>query len=171
MIIETYQSAIVLRILKSGKVYRAHRNLRNDLAYSSLVDLLGLHCKCPIFGCLRYHKKCADGRVSSSVKLILKVPDQYVKLTEYSTWADFMYFVRQTQPNNYKKLASDRTEISQHRFNHIMRMLQNQRPAREYHVPQAILEEIRPEWLVRYHTVHYTGFTAPLRRFFARFVR
>lgn len=80
ILVETYQSSLVLNIIKSGRVYRAHKNLRNDYAYRSLIDILHLHCECPIFGCLKYHKKNTNGRISNSVKMTLDVPKQFIHL-------------------------------------------------------------------------------------------
>ena len=106
-----------------------------DRAYSALVEILGLHCECPIFGCLRFRRQCTNGKVSSSAKLVLKVPDECVKLTEYSVWADFMYHIQYTKPADYT-------------MDKMIHSLKKQRRPLAYHCPQAILEEIRPEWLV-----------------------
>mgnify|MGYP000293747597 CR=1 FL=1 len=81
-----------------------------DRAYSALVEILGLHCECPIFGCLRFRRQCTNGKVSSSAKLVLKVPDECVKLTEYSVWADFMYHIQYTKPADYTMVAVDSVE-------------------------------------------------------------
>ena len=77
---------------------------------SALVEILGLHCECPIFGCLRFRRQCTNGKVSSSAKLVLKVPDECVKLTEYSVWADFMYHIQYTKPADYTMVAVDSVE-------------------------------------------------------------
>lgn len=154
IIVITYQSAIVLKILKSGKVYRAHRNLRFDFPYTCLVKILNLHCECPIFGCLKYHRKCTNGKVSSSVKLVLKVPDDQVWLTEYATWADFMYNAKYAKPQDFTKLKPGTEEISQRRYTKLIRSLKKQRGPWSYRVPQAVLQEIRPEWLVSYAPGH-----------------
>ena len=145
----TYQSKRVLKIVQSGKVYRAHRNIGMDRAYSALVEILGLHCECPIFGCLRFRRQCTNGKVSSSAKLVLKVPDECVKLTEYSVWADFMYHIQYTKPADYTMVAVDSVEqLSQAQLDKMIHSLKKQRRPLAYHCPQAILEEIRPEWLV-----------------------
>ena len=49
MTLQTYQSQLVLRTLKSGKTYRAKPNLKLQGGYAALIDLLGLHCECPVF--------------------------------------------------------------------------------------------------------------------------
>ena len=49
MTLQTYQSQLVLRTLKSGKTYRAKPNLKLRGEYAALIDLLGLHCECPVF--------------------------------------------------------------------------------------------------------------------------
>ena len=147
-------------MIRSGKVYRAHRNIGMDRAYSALVDILGLHCECPIFGCLRFHRQCTNGKVSSSAKLVLKVPEESVKLTEYSVWADFMYHIRFTKPSDYTMVSVDAVEqLSQAQLDKMIHSLKKQRKPFAYYCPQAILEDIRPEWLVDYdlHTKERFG--------------
>ena len=120
-----------------------------DRAYSALVEILGLHCECSIFGCLRFRRQCTNGKVSSSAKLVLKVPDECVKLTEYSVWADFMYHIQYTKPADYTMVAVDSVEqLSQAQLDKMIHSLKKPRRPLAYHCPQAILEEIRPEWLV-----------------------
>lgn len=145
----TYQSKQVLKIIRSGKVYRAYRNIGMDRAYSALTDMLGLSCECPVFGCLKFHRKSTNGKVSSSVKLVLKVPEAHVKLTEYSVWADFMYHIKFTKPNDYTTVAPEASGIlSQQDLDGMIASLKKQRKPAAYLRPQAVLEEIRPEWLV-----------------------
>lgn len=154
---ETYQSSLVLNIIKSGRVYRAHKNLRFDYAYRSLIDILHLHCECPVFGCLKYRRKCTNGRVSDSVKLTLNVPNQFIRLTEYSIWADFMYSLRFTKPNHYKQIVVDNEEVNQRKLNRLIYSLKKQRSPWAYRVPQVVMEEIRPEWLVKYQSGKQIG--------------
>ena len=52
MIIDTYQSGAVMRILQSGKIYRASPSISFKKEYAALIDMLDLHCECPI---LRAH--------------------------------------------------------------------------------------------------------------------
>lgn len=47
MIVETYQSKYVLRILKSGEIYRAKPNLTLRGEYAALIDMLGLNVSVP----------------------------------------------------------------------------------------------------------------------------
>lgn len=97
-----------------------------DRAYSALVEILGLHCECPIFGCLRFRRQCTNGKVSSSAKLVLKVPDECVKLTEYSVWADFMYHIQYTKPADYTMVAVDSVEqLSQAQLDKMIHSLKN----------------------------------------------
>lgn len=161
MIIRTYQSRAVLEILRQGKVYRAHRNLGFDIAYQGLISLLGLHCDAPIFGYLKGHQRCTNGKISSSVLLTLNVPPECVWLTEYSVWADYMYCVMHyTLPTNRESVTPNE-EFTQRRFSYIMNDLKNQRSPSRYAVPQAVMEKILPEWLVSVsdHT------DSPFRRF------
>ena len=47
MIIQTYQSQLVLRTLHAGEAYRAKPNLGLRGQYNALIDMFGLHCECP----------------------------------------------------------------------------------------------------------------------------
>ena len=89
MIVISYQSKLVLRVLKGGEIYRAKPNLTLRGEYDALIDLLGLHCECPIFGVLKGKKQNTGGKVSGSVRLVLDVPDKFVHLTEYGVWGGF----------------------------------------------------------------------------------
>ena len=80
MIIETYQSNLVLRILKSGEVYRAKPNLGLRGEYNALIDMFGLHCECPIFAVVKGKKQNTGGKVSGSVRLTLDVPMEHIRL-------------------------------------------------------------------------------------------
>lgn len=145
----------VLKILKSGKVYRAHKSQSFYRAYEALADILGLKCESPVFGSLRFHKKCTNGRVSTSVKLVLKVPKEFVKLTEYAVWADFIDAMKYTKPGDYRQIDSSvtgdtETAVTQKTLDKMIRHLKKQRKPGSYEIPQAVLAEIRPEWLVRY---------------------
>lgn len=64
MIIDTYQSGAVMRILQSGKIYRASPSISFKKEYAALIDMLDLHCECPIFGVVRGRKQNTGGRVS-----------------------------------------------------------------------------------------------------------
>ena len=151
MVVYTYQSVKVLKILKSGEVYRAHASRKYAREYDCLIDMLGLSCECPIFGNLRFHRKNTGGSTSNSVKLILKVPRDCMWLTEYSEWADFMYMVPFTSLKDYTDLVHGEVdEYSQQRLTETIESLKRQKPSWRYQVPQVILEEIRPEWLAEY---------------------
>ena len=63
MIIDTYQSGAVMRILQSGKIYRASPSISFKKEYAALIDMLDLHCECPIFGVVRGRKQNTGGRV------------------------------------------------------------------------------------------------------------
>ena len=147
MIVQTYQSGLVLRTLKSGQVYKAKPNLGLRGEYDALVDMFGLHCECPIFAVVKGKRQNTGGKVSSSVRLTLDVPDPYVHLTEYSEWADFLYAFKFTKPGNYKVLRPDCEEITVRRYNQIMENLKYQKKPGQYDCPQVVLEKIEPDWL------------------------
>ena len=90
MTLQTYQSQLVLRTLKSGKTYRAKPNLKLQGEYEALIDLLGLHCECPVFAVVKGRRQNTGGRVSGSVRLTLEVPDDQVHLTEYGVGGLFV---------------------------------------------------------------------------------
>ena len=132
-------------------MYRAYKSISFAREYQALIDILGLSCECPVFGCLKYHKKYSGGCVSSSVLLTLNVPKQFVKLTEYKVWADFMFYLKYTRKDNYTKMdMTSETEITQKQLDAAIYALKTQKVSWRYEVPQVILEEIRPEWLVKY---------------------
>lgn len=157
MIVQTYQSKVVLRILKSGEVYRAKPNLGLRGEYDALIDLLGLKCECPIFGVLKGKRQNTGGKVSGSVRLTLDVPDSFIHLTEYEEWADFLYAFKFSKPGNYKVLRPDCEEISIRRYEELMESLKRQKKPSEYQCPQVVLECIRPDWLKHYHVVGKGG--------------
>ena len=64
MIIDTYQSSAVMRILQSGEVYWAKPSISFKGEYAALIDMLGLHCECPIFGVVHGRKQNTGGRGS-----------------------------------------------------------------------------------------------------------
>lgn len=165
MILQTYQSKLVLRTLKSGEVYRAKPNLGLRGEYDALIDMFGLHCECPIFAVVKGKKQNTGGKVSGAVRLTLDVPDQWVHLTEYGEWADFLYAFQFTRPGNYKSLRPDCEEISIRRYNQIIENLKYQKKVNQYDCPQAVLEKIQPEWL---KSVKIFGRSGLLRRLLGR---
>ena len=59
---------------------------------------------------------------------MLKVPDECVKLTEYSVWADFMYHIQYTKPADYTMVAVDSVEqLSQAQLEQMIQFLKKQR--------------------------------------------
>ena len=147
MTLQTYQSKLVLRILKSGDTYRAKPNLTLRGEYDALIDMLGLHCECPVFAVVKGKKQNTGGKVSGSVRLTLEVPDEFVHLTEYSVWADFIYAYKFSKPGNYKVLRPDCEEITVRQYNQLMEDLKTQRKLSQYECPQVVLERIEPGWL------------------------
>lgn len=153
MILQTYQSKLVLRILRSGETYWAKPNLALRREYDALIDMLGLRCECPIFAVIKGRRQNTGGKVSGSVRLTLDVPDKFIHITEYGVWADFLYAFKYTKPGNYKSLRPDCEEISVRRYNELMDDLKKQRKPSEYDCPQVVLEKINPSWLKSYHVV------------------
>ena len=147
MIIQTYQSNLVLRTLKAGDVYRAKPNLGLRGEYDALIGMFGLHCECPIFAVIKGRKQNTGGKVSGSVRLTLDVPDDQIHLTEYSEWADFLYVFKYTRPGNYKSLRPDCEEISVRDYNQLIEKLKLQKKPSQYDCPQVVLERIDPGWL------------------------
>ena len=164
MIVQTYQSKLVLKILKAGEVYRAKPNLTLRGEYGAMIELLHLHCECPIFGVVKGKRQNTGGKVSGSVRLTLDVPDKYIRLTEYSVWADFLYAYKFTLPGNFRSLRPDCEEISVRRYHEILEDLQEQRPLSGYQCPQVVLEKIDPAWLKSVKVMGKGGFLSSLLR-------
>lgn len=165
MILETYQSNLVLRTLKRGEVYRAKPSLSLRGEYDALIDMLGLHCECPVFAVVKGRKQNTGGKVSGSVRLTLDVPDEFVRLTEYPVWADFIYAFKFSKPGSYKVLRPDCEEITVRRYNELIEDLSTQRKLGSYTCPQAVLERIEPGWL---KSVKIFGKSGLLGRFFRK---
>ena len=164
MLLQTYQSKVVLRTLKRGEVYRAKPNLSLRGEYDALIDMLGLHCECPVFAVVKGKKQNTGGKVSGSVQLTLDVPDEFVRLTEYSVWADFIYAFKFSKPGNYKILRPDCEEITVRRYNELMEDLKDQRKLSAYQTPQVVLERIEPDWLKSVKMFGESGLFGRLRR-------
>ncbi len=164
MMIQTYQSKLVWRILKSGEIYRAKPNLALRGEYEALIDMLGLRCECPVFGVVKGKRQNTGGKVSGSVRLTLNVPNQFVRLTEYAVWADFLYAYKFAKPGNYRSLRPDCEEITARRYNEIMENLKDQRGVSGYQCPQAVLEKIDPAWVKSVRYMGNGGFFSRLLR-------
>lgn len=156
MIIDTYQSSAVMRILQSGEIYRAKPSISFKREYAALIDMLGLECACPIFGVVRGRKQSTGGRVSGAVRIRLNVPKEFVKLTEYTVWADFLDNFKYTKPNDYSTIIVGSPDVSGPQHRRLVEDLKNQRPLFRYKMPQVILEYIDPKWVVRYKIITNT---------------
>lgn len=154
MILETYQSTAVAEVLKSGNIYRAKPSISFKREYSALIDMLKLNCECPVFAVIKGRKQNTGGRVSGAVRLRLNVPDELIRLTEYKVWADFLYTCKFSKPGDYTKLRPDCEEISIRKYGELIKDIKEQRAPEKYSCPQAIIEEIRPEWLVSSKQMH-----------------
>lgn len=154
MILQTYQSTSVLTTLKQEQIYRAKPSISFKTEYEALIDMLKLDCQCPVFTIVKGRKQKTAGRVSAAVKLTLNVPDEMVKLTEFGIWADFMYGCKFSKANNYRMLKPNCEEMTNRKYQGLITSLETQLPLEMYHYPQAILEEIKPEWLVSYKIIH-----------------
>jgi len=160
--IQTYQSRLVLKTLEAGEIYRAKPNLSLKGEYEALIDLLGLRCECPIFGVVKGKKQNTGGKVSGAVQLTLDVPDEFVYLTEYEEWADFLYAYRYTVPGNYKSLRPDCEEVTFRRYSEILENLKCRKKLSQYECPQAVLEKIDPDWLKSARVMGEDGLLARL---------
>lgn len=154
MKIITYQSLNVLNILKSGETYRAKPSISLKGQYEALIDMLGLKCQCPVFGVVKGRRQVTGGKISGAVKIMLDVPEKYVKLTEYSVWADFIYAYKFSKPGNYRTLAADGGDITEREYRALIDNLKLQRDVKKYRQPQVILEKINPSWMTGYKKYH-----------------
>ena len=79
------------------------------------------------------------------------MPKEFVKLTEYGAWADLLYVMKSTK-SDYTGLGAlqGRSDVNTRQLQHSLESLKQQKKLWQYKVPQAVLEEIRPEWLVEF---------------------
>ena len=149
MIVETYQYPVVKKTLDEGKTYYALPSINLDKAYRCLIDMLHLDCQCPIFGVLRGYKQCTNGAGTSSIKLILDVPDEEIHLTEYDDWAEFLHNMKYINPVNYRSVNPTYLEsLPQKHLDEIIESLTTPRPPKKYKIPQVVLERIDPAWVI-----------------------
>ncbi len=147
----SYQSEAVLNILKKNQVYKAKPSISFKREYGALIDILSLKCDCPVFAVVKGRKQNTSGRVSGAVRLTLDVPLSEIKFTEFSEWADFMYGVKFSKGDRYDVLSSNALEeIDGKKHKELIESLKLQKPINNYKFPQAILECIKPQWLVTY---------------------
>ena len=78
-----------------------------------------------------------------------------MKLTEFQTWAEFIYYSKLTKPYDYTQLKPEAlqgntTEISQKKLDHLIRSLKKQKKIWAYRFPQAVLRKYAPEWVSDY---------------------
>lgn len=151
----TYQSENVLKILQQGKIYRAKPSISFKKEYQALMEMTKLKCDCPVFAVVKGKKQNTSGRVSGSIKMELEVPVGKIKFTEFSVWANFMYGVKFAKGTGYKKISIDgHSEVSQKDHDQTIKELSTQKSLKKYVYPQALLEEIQPEWLISYKKMH-----------------
>lgn len=156
MILVTYQSATVLAILKKGETYTAKPSISYKGEYAALIDMLDLKCQCPIFAVVKGRKQNTQGRVSGAVRITLNVPNDKIKFTEYGVWADFLYAYQFAKSHDYSRLKPDCGEMTHRKYSGIIHNLKTPRPLGKYKYPQAIIEEIQPQWLVKYEQMPVT---------------
>jgi hypothetical protein len=151
MILETYQSMLVVNTLREGRIYRALPSISLRDEYAALIDMLDMKCRCPVFAVVKGRKQNTGGKVSGRYRITLDVPEDEIKFTEYRDWADFIYYFKYSQKGNYRKLQPGYCEeIPETDYQKIIERLKDQKKQQEYDTPQALLEEIKPEWMKSY---------------------
>ena len=80
----------------------------------------------------------------------------YVKLTEYTDWADFLDNFKYTNPNDYSTIIVGSLDVKSSDHLRVVESLKHQRHLLQYKMPQAILEYIDPKWVVRYKVITNT---------------
>lgn len=158
----TRQSQQVKDILKSGTVYRASYSLSNQQLtkqYKALADYFGFK-SCPIFCIPENYSNVfikdgvvgafglTDNQINSN-PIILDVPVNEVRMMEFYDWCAFMHYTEDTKYDDVFEYTREEA------LNHIDDYLGNistqiiDGKVYGYKYPQVIIDEIRPEWVVK----------------------
>ncbi len=112
MIIDTYQSGAVMRILQRGEVYWAKPSISFKGEYAALIDMLGLHCECPIFGVVHGRKQNTGGAFRRGAHPAQRCRRNFVG-SRNTAWVDFMSNFKYTSQKDYRTIifSARRTRI------------------------------------------------------------
>jgi hypothetical protein len=142
----TIQSVKILDVLSRNQDYIVYDKVHRIETYKHLQKLLKLP-QLPIFcGVLGKPINLYGVNTDNACVLMLDVPEHEIKLTEYYTWTDFMYYSGEGE-NNPKIAKSLGKELAE------------QLSLDKYHIPQAILSHIKPSWIIAKHkcTQHFVS--------------
>lgn len=150
----THQSKDVINILKAGEVYKADYNKigyrKYKKEYKKLAERLSLD-SCPIFCLLetQVDKFRQDGVSGSfghdeanNFPIIIDVPLNKIHTMDYYAWADYLYYTNweTDTENSFKSRTESRNNIDAY--------IQFDLPIDKLEWGQAVIDEIRPEWIV-----------------------
>lgn len=145
-----------MRILQSGKIYRASPSISFKKEYAALIDMLDLHCECPLFwrgarqkaeyrwtrfGCGAHPSQCS-ARIREA--------------DEYTDWADFLDNFKYTNPNDYSTIIVGSLVVKSSDHLRVVESLKHQRHLFQYKCRSRFWEYIDPKWVVRYKVITNT---------------
>jgi hypothetical protein len=150
----TVQSDIVYNTLQSGNVYKADYNKigykQYVNQYKKLAEYLGLN-SCPIF-CIKPEDTKLFADVSGArghnenngTLLELRVPKSVINVIDYYDWSDYLFY-SSGEFDDYLELEPDEA------LNNIDKYI---RKTIDMEYPQIIIDEIKPEWLIKHSTLN-----------------
>lgn len=150
----TIQSDIVYNTLQSGNVYKADYNKigykQYVNQYKKLAEYLGLN-SCPIF-CIKPEDTKLFADVSGArghnedngTLLELRVPKSVINVIDYYDWSDYLFY-SSGEFDDYLELEPDEA------LNNIDKYV---RKTIDIEYPQIIIDEIKPEWLIKRSTLN-----------------
>ena len=150
----TYQHPNVVKQLENGNTYRASldrvsRTLKQP--YSNLMKLFNLR-SCPIFGC----KDIYDAQYMADVSgvdynyplLHLRVPESEIKCLHYHDWDDYIYALDDVEGFE-EQTGRKAEEVIKELEKSFVDNMDTEPNFFDYNECQIILDEIRPEWVVK----------------------
>ena len=101
-------------------------------------------------------KKVRTIKMLYGYSVLAPVYDRLNDTVSYTDWADFMENCKYTKPNDYRTIIVAASDINSAEHKRLIENLRDQRPLKEYKVPQAILEYIDPRWVIQFKTIKHS---------------
>ena len=150
----TYQHPNVIKQLENGNTYKASLDRVSKVLkqpYSNLMKLFNLK-SCPIFGC----KDIYDAQYMADVSgvdynyplLHLQVPESEIKCLHYHDWDDYIYALDDVEGFE-EQTGRKAEEVIKELEKSFVDNMDTEPKFFDYNECQIILDEIRPEWVVK----------------------